>query len=71
MNSNVTQLVQEIERLRAEIQVLREQRRQLLDTFVPGRHKHFAIDDEEILRNVGAKPTFQQLLADLEKPVGK
>jgi len=54
-----SQLLEEIDNLHSQVAMLREQRRQLLDSLVPDRHKHYDLDDDAILRNVGARPPFR------------
>jgi hypothetical protein len=65
------ELLGQIERLRSEIDSLREQRRRLLDYFLPGRRKHCDIDDDEILQHSGAEPTVEQLIQEFEQSMGK
>ena len=65
------QLAARIERLQEEISMLREQRRMLLDTFVPERHKRYAIDDESFFAEATGEPTIEQITADHARSLGK
>jgi hypothetical protein len=65
------QLADKIERLQQEISMLREQRRMLLDTFVPERHKRYDIDDESFFAEAQDEPTIEQIIADDVKSLGK
>jgi hypothetical protein len=64
-------LMAEVDKLRSEVHFLREQRKQLLDTFVPERHKSYDIEDEQIFAEMEIQPSIEDLISQHADLPGK